>query len=589
MADFLLLLGRLNLAVGAAIVAVYLLRRPLRMQFGAPIAYAIWLLVPMAGIASVMPQAVVPPVAHFVPVHYAAVPISALRQIAHPALRIAERLVGQSTLAHPVMVGTLVSSHGTADTAMLLFLAWALGAVSMALHLARLQARFHAAVQLGVAGPAVLGMLRPRIVMPDAFQEHFTVAEQAAVLAHEHVHLARQDARINALAALLRCLCWFNPLVHLGVASLRIDQELACDATAVAGPVSRRDYANALLKSHVMVTALPLGCNWPGSQHPLVERVALLKRKPPNTARRVVGTAFVVLAATFAGLGAWAVQPAAPAAFVAGAHGNQVAPAKAMTLAMMSAPMPALGQIAGDTGSNGPAAEATAIGHPVGRAKDVNAGKRITAAPPAGRQSSNTGRAEAQAKSSVVNQAPPELLPVSVQVPDRIEAGIAAPPMNLDGAAAMNVAVDAAWAQATSADAVPADYANAARRKSAALACLLGMIPDGCEALFKEAWQSHAYGSITYCTKKYTHWIDGCRFGPLESVAFLGTDADGADVYDVSFQHADMTYIVFSPASDGKIPAFVIFKGPQSAIFSSLARITSPANQLLYTRPNQQN
>src|SRR5579859_4063115 len=302
MADFLLLLGRLNLAVGTAIVAVYLLRRPLRTQFGAPIAYAIWLLVPMAGIASVMPPGVVPPAAHFIPVHYAAAPLSAFGQISHPALRITERLVGQSALAHPVMAArTLASGHGTADTAMLFFAAWALGTTVMALHLARLQARFHAAVQLGVAGPAVLEMLRPRIVMPDAFQEHFTAAEQAAVLAHEQVHLARQDARINALAALLRCLCWFNPLVHFGVASLRIDQELACDATAVAGPVSRRDYANALLKSHVMVTALPLGCNWPQSQHPLVERVALLKRKPPNTARRVVGTAFVVLAATFAG------------------------------------------------------------------------------------------------------------------------------------------------------------------------------------------------------------------------------------------------------------------------------------------------
>ena len=574
MADFLLLLGRLNLAVGTAIIAVYLLRRPLRMQFGAPIAYAIWLLVPMAGLASVMPPGVVPPAAHFISVHYAAVPISALRQIAHPALRIGEQVMGQSTLAHPVMARMLASGHGTANTVMLFFLVWAFGAVLMALHLARLQARFHAAVQLGVAGPAVLGMLRPRIVMPDAFQEHFTAAEQAAVLAHEQVHLARQDARINALAALLRCLCWFNPLVHLGVASLRIDQELACDATAVAGPVSRRDYANALLKSHVMVTALPLGCNWPQSQHPLVERVALLKRKPPNTARRVVGTAFVVLAATFAGLGAWAAQPAAPAAFVAGTQGNQIAPAKAMTLAMMSAPA-----MAGDTGFHGPATEATAIGRRADRSKAVNVGKGITAAPPAGKQPSNT---------AVMNQAPPELLPVSVQVPDRIEADISAPPLNLDGALAMNVAADVALAQATTADAVPAAYAKASRGKTAALACLLGMIPEGCEALFQKAWQSRAYGSVTYCTQKYLHWKDDCRFGPLESVTFLGTDADGADVYDVSFQHADTTYIVFAPASDGKIPAFVIFKGPRSAIFSSLARITSPANQLLYTRPNQQ-
>ena len=244
---------------------------------------------------------------------------------------------------------------------------------------------------------------------------------------------------------------------------------------------------------------------------------------------------------------------------------------------MMSAPAPS--RIAGDTGFHEPAAEATTTGHPVDRVKAVNAGKRIAAAAPADKQASNA---------AVVNQAPPEFLPASVQIPDRIEADISAPPLNLDGALAIDVAADAARAQATTADAVPAAYANAARRKTEALACLLGMTPDGCEALFKKAWQSRAYGSITYCTPKYIHRINGCQFGPLESIAFLGTDADGADVYDVSFQHADMTYIVFSPAPDGKIPAFVIFKGPDSAIFSSLARITSPANQLLYTRPDQQ-
>jgi len=56
------------------------------------------------------------------------------------------------------------------------------------------------------------------------FSRAFHVQEQAAILAHERIHLARQDARINALAALLRCLCWFNPLIHLGARWLRIDQ-----------------------------------------------------------------------------------------------------------------------------------------------------------------------------------------------------------------------------------------------------------------------------------------------------------------------------------------------------------------------------
>ena len=316
MADFLLLLGKLNVAMAAAILLIYLLRRPLRAWFGASIAYPIWLLVPIAVVASLLPPRTVivaptPPAA----MQFTAAPISAVRQIARPALRVAEKLGGQSvvvhpTVAHPVIAARAAAVHYAAtDYAMLLFMAWVLGAVLMALYLARLQARFLAEVRSGDAGPAVLGIFRPRITIPESFEEQFTAPEQAAILAHERVHLARQDARVNALAALLRCLCWFNPLVHLGTASLRIDQELACDAAAVGGSVSRRDYANALVKSQIVMTAVPLGCNWPGSQHPLIERVALLKRKRPGTARRVTGTSLVILAATSTGLGAWAAQP----------------------------------------------------------------------------------------------------------------------------------------------------------------------------------------------------------------------------------------------------------------------------------------
>ena len=287
MADLLLILGKLNVVMGVAIILVYLLRRPLRALFGASIAYAIWLLVPIAVLATLLPPRVVaPPLAHLTHVEFTAAPMSVIRQIARPAMRITAQLTGQSAPAHPVIAARgAVSDYGPPDHAMLLFAAWVLGAVLMALYLARLQARFHGAVQLGEAGPAVLGFFLPRIVTPGTFQEQFTAPEQAAILAHERVHLARQDARINALAALLRCLCWFIPLVHLGAAWLRLVQELDCVAKVVAGRVSRRDYANALVKSQMIVAHLPVGCNWPGSQHPLIERIALLKRKRPDTAR----------------------------------------------------------------------------------------------------------------------------------------------------------------------------------------------------------------------------------------------------------------------------------------------------------------
>jgi len=296
MSAFLLLLVKVNLAMAAAVGLVFLLRRPLRASFGAPIAYGLWLLVPVTGLASLLPPRVV-----------TLAPVAAVRAapMVHSSLHAARLLTGQSIVMLPVPA----PGHVAPDITLLLFAAWALGSLAMALHLGRLQFRFHAAARAGQAGPAVLGFLTPRIVMPDGFADIFTAPEQAAILAHESVHLARQDARINALAALLRCLNWFNPLIHLGAHWLRVDQELACDATAVARHVSRRDYAQALLKSQLAVMSLPLGCNWPGAQHPLIERVAQLKRQPPGRLRRLTGAGLVLLSAGFAGLGTWAAQP----------------------------------------------------------------------------------------------------------------------------------------------------------------------------------------------------------------------------------------------------------------------------------------
>jgi TonB family protein len=276
MTDFLLLLGKSNLAMAVAILAVWLLRRPVRSLFGASVGYALWLLVPVAGLASLLPP----------------------------------RIAAGDPMALTIASPQIAMPAAAFDWSVPLFAAWALGVGAVVLCLARLQARFHKAERNGAAGPAVAGFLRPRIVMPNNFQAQFAPTEQAAILTHERVHLARQDARINALAALLRCLCWFNPLVHLGAGWLRADQELACDAAVLGQDISRRNYARALFKSQTIRTALPLGCMWPGSEHPLTERIAFLSRKTPTVPRRLAGVALVILAASVAGLGAWAAQPA---------------------------------------------------------------------------------------------------------------------------------------------------------------------------------------------------------------------------------------------------------------------------------------
>ncbi len=108
-----------------------------------------------------------------------------------------------------------------------------------------------------------------------------------------------------------------------------------------------------------------------------------------------------------------------------------------------------------------------------------------------------------------------------------------------------------------------------------ALACLLGFAPWQCA---NRLWGG-AVWLITNCAKQYVHRrLDNCYDGPLERVDYLGTNAAGADVYEVQYRHSDTAYIIAPPGLDGKLGRFWIRRGlPVQIIPTSLVRITSPA------------
>lgn len=161
-----------------------------------------------------------------------------------------------------------------------LTLVWAAGAALAATVFAIAQARFVVQLRRGLGGPAVVGLISPRIVMP-ADDGRYTPEERDLIRAHERQHIARKDTRAVALLALVRCLFWYNPLIHLAAGALRLDQELACDAGVVLSrPGARALYARTLLKTQLAGPPMPLGCYWSAlGPHPLEVRVALLKRR----------------------------------------------------------------------------------------------------------------------------------------------------------------------------------------------------------------------------------------------------------------------------------------------------------------------
>jgi beta-lactamase regulating signal transducer with metallopeptidase domain len=279
--DVLVALVHLNLAAAAAFLAVLALRPTVRRLFAPQIAYRLWASVPVAALAALIP--------------------------AQPATRIVPPGVG------PHFDPIWIASQGLAQApAEALLVLWLAGAVVGAGLIAVRQLRFLDLARRGLAGPAVAGVVAPRIVMPADADHRYTAEERRLIRAHERTHIARGDPRANGFIALAQCLCWFNPLVHLAARQARLDQELACDAAVLARlSGQRRRYAETLLKTQLGAVAAPLGCHWlaGSAAHPLEMRIAALRQPAPDDHRKDVGAGLMAAVIAASALTAWTAQP----------------------------------------------------------------------------------------------------------------------------------------------------------------------------------------------------------------------------------------------------------------------------------------
>jgi beta-lactamase regulating signal transducer with metallopeptidase domain len=101
-----------------------------------------------------------------------------------------------------------------------------------------------------VESPAVYGLWRKRLLLPEGLREELTPGELRHVLQHELAHLKRRDPELNCLVAALHMLHWFNPVLWVAFARMRADRELATDELALAHTQQReRDaYGETIIK-----------------------------------------------------------------------------------------------------------------------------------------------------------------------------------------------------------------------------------------------------------------------------------------------------------------------------------------------------
>ncbi len=85
-----------------------------------------------------------------------------------------------------------------------------------------------------VRSPALLGFVRPRLLLPEGLLEALSPDGLRHVFLHELAHLKRRDVYIGWWAAILQILHWFNPLIWFAFRRMRADQEMAADALALS-------------------------------------------------------------------------------------------------------------------------------------------------------------------------------------------------------------------------------------------------------------------------------------------------------------------------------------------------------------------
>ncbi|PIB96143.1 M56 family metallopeptidase [Caulobacter sp. X] len=265
---FALALIRAQVAAAAAVLLIIALRPFARRLFGPRRAYGLWIIAPAAAAAAFFPS-----------------------------------------LAETMDLGAPARPLGV--WAPKLVMLWLGGCVIATAILVLREHLFRRRVRQGRAGPAVMGALWPRIVLPADFAQRFDAREREMIQLHERTHINRGDPITNLVIAAFGVLGWCNPMVALAQRLVRIDQELACDATVVALRSDiRADYAKALMKAQLSVSTSPLACGW--ATHPLILRVSLLNRREPSLTRDVAGFLTMTFLAIAAMAIVWSVAPRGP-------------------------------------------------------------------------------------------------------------------------------------------------------------------------------------------------------------------------------------------------------------------------------------
>jgi TonB family protein len=97
-----------------------------------------------------------------------------------------------------------------------------------------------------IASPVTFGFLKPVILLPTGFP-NLNPRIQAAILAHECLHVRRRDWLFTLIEEIVRAAFWFHPAIWWLLGEIQLAREQVVDRASVEMTQSREEYVDALL------------------------------------------------------------------------------------------------------------------------------------------------------------------------------------------------------------------------------------------------------------------------------------------------------------------------------------------------------
>jgi uncharacterized protein (TIGR03435 family) len=162
--------------------------------------------------------------------------------------------------------------------------------ISWARSWVRIRRAVHSSPRVGMLGkvpihissqliePAVFGIFRPLLLLPEAIKNRLSESQLNAIVAHEMCHIGRRDNFSAAIHMIVQAAFWFHPAVWWIKARLMDERERACDEAVLQSGTEAQLYAESILNVCKFCVESPLACASGVSGSDLKQRIVRIMK-----------------------------------------------------------------------------------------------------------------------------------------------------------------------------------------------------------------------------------------------------------------------------------------------------------------------